>query len=81
MMKLNPKWLDIGTPLFIITYINLVLFFTSHFKPSINQSVSLIFNTFTNGYWNNLIDIMNSNVLINIFDFFSILISICVLFF
>ena len=51
MIKLNIKWLDLGVPLFIITYINLSLFFTSHMKPSINNSVNKLLNTITNNYW------------------------------
>ena len=67
MIKLNIKWLDLGVPLFIITYINLSLFFTSHMKPSINNSVNKLLNTITNNYWDKVINNINNTTLINIF--------------
>lgn len=81
MTKFDIKWLDLGTPLFLATYINLALFITSYLNPAINQSINTVFNTLTNNYWDNVIKKINSNVLINIFNFYSILIIICSLLF
>ncbi|QKU19813.1 hypothetical protein FOC52_14000 (plasmid) [Staphylococcus cohnii] len=81
MTKFDIKWLDLGTPLFLATYINLALFITSYLNPAINQSINTIFKTLTNNYWDNVIKNINSKVLINIFNFYSILIIICVLLF
>ena len=81
MIKLNIKWLDLGVPLFIITYINLSLFFTSHMKPSINNSVNKLLNTITNNYWDKVINNINNTTLINIFDLYSVIIFVCLIIF
>ncbi|HHP3964547.1 hypothetical protein QI113_12285 [Staphylococcus saprophyticus] len=81
MTKFDIKWLDLGTPLFLATYINLALFITSYLNPAINQSINTVFNTLTNNYWNSVIKEIKSDTLTNIFDFYSILIIICSLLF
>lgn len=81
MTKFDIKWLDLGTPLFLATYINLALFITSYLNPAINQSINTVFNTLTNNYWNSVIREISSDTLTNIFDFYSILIIICLLLF
>lgn len=77
MNKFKLNWLNIGTALFILTYINIAIFITYIFQPKILVSIKDILNAITNNHISKIFSNINSDMIYNLYLFYFYLIGVC----
>ncbi|UMT77439.1 hypothetical protein ML436_09785 [Staphylococcus roterodami] len=77
MNKFKLSWLNIGTPLFILTYINIAIFITYIFQPKILVGIKDMLNAITNNYISKIFSNINSDMIYNLYLFYFYLIGVC----
>lgn len=76
MIKFNLNWLNIGTPLFLFTYINLTVFIVNIFQPNILRSMNKLINIMTNEYISKITKNITYDILIDLYWFYFYLIGV-----
>ncbi len=77
MIKFNLNWLNIGTPLFLFTYINLTVFIVNIFQPNILSNINKLMNIITNNYISKITKNITYNILMDLYWFYFYLIGVC----
>ncbi|SUM92553.1 Uncharacterised protein [Staphylococcus aureus] len=77
MIKFNLNWLNIGTPLFLFTYINLTVFIVNIFQPNILNSINKLINIITNNHISKISENITYDILLNLYWFYFYLIGVC----
>lgn len=70
MIKFDLNWLNLGTPLFLITYINLTIFITNIFQPHLLLNINQLLNTITNNFISNTFGQITYSMIINLYWFY-----------
>ncbi|PTJ92264.1 hypothetical protein BU032_02930, partial [Staphylococcus simulans] len=81
MIKFNLNWLNIGTPLFLFTYINLTVFIVNIFLPNILRSMNKLINIMTNEYISKITKNITYDILIDLYWFYFYLIGVALILF
>lgn len=79
MIKFNWNWLNLGTGLFIITYINLTVLVTHIFYPNLLVNINLLLNELTNNFISNTFSHITYEMIVSLYRFYIYLIVICCL--
>ena len=77
MNKFKLSWLNIGTALFILTYINIAIFITYIFQPKILVGIKDMLNAITNNHISKIFSNINSDMIYNLYLFYFYLIGVC----
>ncbi|HDF3554416.1 TPA: hypothetical protein PEE64_000658 [Staphylococcus aureus] len=77
MSKFKLSWLNIGTALFILTYINIAIFITYIFQPKILVGIKDMLNVITNNHISKILSNINSDMIYNLYLFYFYLIGVC----
>ncbi len=77
MIKFNLNWLNIGTPLFLFTYINLTVFIVNIFQPNILNNINKLINIITNNHISKISENITYDILLNLYWFYFYLIGVC----
>ncbi len=81
MIKFNLNWLNIGTALFLITYINLTIFITHICQPRLLINIKKLLNKITNNYLSKILNNITSDMIISLYWFYFYLIGMCLILF
>ncbi|PTI61384.1 hypothetical protein BU090_02265 [Staphylococcus warneri] len=77
MNKFDFNWLNIGTALFLITYINITVFITHIFQPQILISLKKLLNSISNNHISKMFSNINADMIYNLYLFYFYLIGVC----
>lgn len=81
MIKFNWNWLNLGTGLFVITYINLTILVAQTFHPNLLVNINLLLNKITNNFISNTFSNISYEMIVSLYWFYFYLIEVCCLIF
>ncbi|SUJ98538.1 Uncharacterised protein [Staphylococcus agnetis] len=81
MIKFNWNWLNLGTGLFVITYINLTILVAHTFHPNLLVNINLLLNKITNNFISNTFSNISYEMIVSLYWFYFYLIGGCCLIF
>lgn len=81
MFKINLKWLEIGTPLFMITYVNVTIFIIHILNPEVLNGINDLLNSITQNLVEKIFGSINLVMILNLYSFYTYLIILCFILF
>lgn len=81
MFKINLKWLEIGTPLFMITYVNVTIFIIHILNPKVLNGINDLLNSITQNLVEKIFGSINLVMILNLYSFYTYLIILCFILF